>query len=68
MPLFVSADALADSREAMLAGVIDSRPYHGDHAPMKALGVSAIFGPGSSADDLAKFLRENVRKQRVSFE
>jgi methylmalonyl-CoA mutase C-terminal domain/subunit len=48
----------------IFGGVIPDR----DHAPMKALGVSAIFGPGSSADDLAKFLRENVRKQRVSFE
>lgn len=39
-----------------------------DHAPMLALGVKAVFGPGSSADDLTRFLRENVRKQRVTFE
>jgi hypothetical protein len=35
MPRLVSAGALAASREAMLAAVIDSRPYDGDHAPMK---------------------------------
>lgn len=48
----------------IFGGVIRER----DHAPMKALGVKAIFGPGSSANDLTKFLRENVRQQRVAFE
>lgn len=48
----------------IFGGVIRER----DHEPMKALGVKAIFGPGSSADDLTKFLRENVRQQRVAFE
>ena len=35
MPLLVTAGALAASREAMLVGVVDTRPRHGDHAPMK---------------------------------
>ncbi len=48
----------------IFGGVIPER----DHAPMLALGVKGIFGPGSSADDLTTFLRANVRKQRVSFE
>ncbi|MGQ9888010.1 MAG: cobalamin B12-binding domain-containing protein [Aggregatilineales bacterium] len=31
-----------------------------DHAPLMALGVSAIFGPGTSTDDIAAHIRSLV--------
>lgn len=48
----------------MFGGVIPER----DHEQMRKLGVKGIFGPGASAESIVKFLRENVRQPRVSFE
>jgi len=48
----------------MFGGVIPER----DIGPMKELGVKGVFGPGSSADSIVAFVRENVRRPRVSFE
>jgi len=45
----------------MFGGVIPER----DFAPMKALGVREIFGPGSSADSVIEFIRTNVRRTRA---
>ena len=42
----------------MFGGVIPER----DFAPMKEMGVKGIFGPGSSADSVIEFVRNNVRK------
>jgi methylmalonyl-CoA mutase, C-terminal domain len=32
-----------------------------DVPPLKEAGVAAVFGPGSSTEDVARFIRENVR-------
>ena len=32
-----------------------------DIPPLKKMGVKGVFGPGSRIDDIAKFIRENVR-------
>jgi len=34
-----------------------------DIAPLKAAGVSGIFGPGSFIRDIVKFIEENVRRR-----
>ncbi len=31
-----------------------------DHEALKAMGISAVFGPGASTQDMAKFIREAV--------
>lgn len=48
----------------IFGGVIPER----DFEKMNELGVKGIFGPGSSAESIVSFLRENVRKPRVNFE
>lgn len=45
----------------MFGGVIPER----DFAPMKELGVKEIFGPGSSAESIVKFIRSNAQLQRA---
>lgn len=47
----------------MFGGVIPER----DFEKMQAMGVKGIFGPGSSAETIVKFLRDNVRQSRVNF-
>jgi len=32
-----------------------------DIAPMKAVGIAAIFGPGTDTKDIISFIRDNVR-------
>jgi methylmalonyl-CoA mutase C-terminal domain/subunit len=46
----------------MFGGVIPER----DFAPMKALGVSEIFGPGSSAESIVEFIRAGVKPRGVT--
>ena len=48
----------------VFGGVIPDR----DIDTMKEMGVKGVFGPGSSADSIVAFIRENVRTPRVSFE
>ncbi|MCC7040468.1 MAG: cobalamin-dependent protein [Dehalococcoidia bacterium] len=46
----------------MFGGVIPER----DFAPMKELGVREIFGPGSSAESIVTFIRNNARRPHVA--
>nr|HID57788.1 cobalamin B12-binding domain-containing protein [Desulfobacterales bacterium] len=32
-----------------------------DHEAMKALGIKAVFGPGTSTSDIIKFIQDNVK-------
>jgi len=48
----------------VFGGVIPER----DVEKMKEMGVKGIFGPGSSAESIVTFLRENVRQPRVDFD
>ena len=48
----------------IFGGVIPER----DVAKMKEMGVKGIFGPGSSAESIVTFLRENVRQPRADFD
>jgi methylmalonyl-CoA mutase C-terminal domain/subunit len=34
-----------------------------DVAPLKDVGIAAIFGPGTDTKDIIGFIQENVRKQ-----
>ncbi len=45
----------------MFGGVIPER----DFAPMQAMGVKGIFGPGASADSVVEFIHANVRAPRA---
>ncbi|MCC6867829.1 MAG: cobalamin-dependent protein [Burkholderiales bacterium] len=45
----------------MFGGVIPER----DFGPMKELGVSEIFGPGSAAESIVGFIRDHARHPRV---
>lgn len=45
----------------MFGGVIPER----DFEPMKALGVKEIFGPGTSADSVVAFIRQNAPQPRA---
>ena len=40
----------------LMGGVIADE----DHAKLRSLGVDGVFGPGSSTDDIVKFILENV--------
>jgi len=33
-----------------------------DISPLKGSGIAEIFGPGTDTNDIAKFIRENIRK------
>jgi len=33
-----------------------------DISPLKGTGIAEIFGPGTDTNDIAKFIRENIRK------
>lgn len=46
----------------IFGGVIPER----DVAPLKALGVREVFGPGSAADAIVAFIRANVRASVAS--
>jgi methylmalonyl-CoA mutase C-terminal domain/subunit len=37
-----------------------------DHAALEALGVDAVFGVGSSIDDIAAFINERVTSEKVT--
>lgn len=37
-----------------------------DHAALEALGVDAVFGVGSSIDDIAAFINERVASEKVT--
>jgi methylmalonyl-CoA mutase, C-terminal domain len=48
----------------IFGGVIPER----DFAPMKELGVKEIFGPGTAADAVVQFIRENARQRSIVIE
>jgi len=48
----------------IFGGVIPGR----DVPSMKALGVKEVFGPGSAADAVIAFIRENVRARSLAIE
>jgi len=48
----------------IFGGVIAER----DIAPMKAMGVKEVFGPGTSADDVIAFIRANARERSFAVE
>lgn len=56
-------EAGKDNVLVMFGGVIPER----DFAPMTEMGVSGIFGPGTSADSVVEFIRANVRAPRAQF-
>ena len=35
-----------------------------DIPALKKIGIAEVFGPGTSTDELVRFIRENVRKRR----
>jgi methylmalonyl-CoA mutase C-terminal domain/subunit len=39
-----------------------------DIPAIKAMGIKGCFGPGTSTDDIIKFVRENVQANRLSVE
>jgi methylmalonyl-CoA mutase C-terminal domain/subunit len=45
----------------LVGGIIPDQ----DIQPLKALGVAAIFQPGTAMDDIAKFIRANVKPHGV---
>ena len=45
----------------VLGGTIPNQ----DLAPMKKAGVAAVFGPGTSMDDIIKFIRGNVKARGI---
>jgi methylmalonyl-CoA mutase, C-terminal domain len=48
----------------LFGGVIPER----DIAPMKAMGVKEVFGPGSSANSIIEFIRGNARQRMLALE
>jgi methylmalonyl-CoA mutase C-terminal domain/subunit len=48
----------------VFGGVIPER----DVEPMKAMGVRAVFGPGSSADSVIEFIRGNARRRSFALD
>jgi methylmalonyl-CoA mutase, C-terminal domain len=45
----------------LVGGIIPDQ----DIAPLKNAGVAAIFQPGTAMDDIAKFIRANVKPRGV---
>ncbi len=39
-----------------------------DIPAIKAMGIQGCFGPGTSTEEIIKFVRENVRHERLSIE
>ncbi len=37
-----------------------------DHEPLKKMGLSAIFGPGTSTKDIVKFIQDAVKERSFS--
>lgn len=48
-----------DDTLVIVGGIIPQE----DIAPLKALGVSAVFPPGTSTEETVNFIRDNVRAQ-----
>lgn len=48
-----------DDTLVLVGGIVPQE----DIAPLKAKGVSEIFLPGTSTEDIVKFLRENVKER-----
>jgi methylmalonyl-CoA mutase, C-terminal domain len=48
-----------DDTLVLVGGIVPQE----DIAPLKAKGVSAVFLPGTSTEDIVKFLRENVKER-----
>jgi len=46
-----------DDVVVLVGGIIP----HGDVAPLREMGVSGVFGPGSNTADIAEFIRQQVR-------
>ncbi len=46
----------ADDVLVLVGGIIPEQ----DVAPLKAAGVAAVFGPGTSTNDIVRFIREHV--------
>ena len=45
----------------VLGGTIPNQ----DLEPMKKIGVAAVFGPGTSMNDIVKFIRGNVKVRGI---
>lgn len=48
-----------DDTLVLVGGIVPQE----DIAPLKEKGVSAVFLPGTSTEDIVKFLRENVKER-----
>ncbi|MDQ4123605.1 MAG: cobalamin B12-binding domain-containing protein [Acidobacteriota bacterium] len=48
-----------DDTLVLVGGIVPQE----DIAPLKAKGVSEVFLPGTSTEDIVKFLRENVKER-----